>query len=200
MLEKSLALLWHADRLADPNWLAKLDAHGNHKPGEVLLSVRCPTQGGQTNVTLQTYNLCVTFSTSFRRASLGLISLLMGLLALGPFLHAHYGASWATGFHLSGLPAVMASALPDVATDSPMLSLPSEEESPAVGVVTSLPRGEVNSFTPDAPALLLLSVCVLQVLQRLPLPGLWTPVAAPLRAPLSQAGWPPPAQAPPHAS
>lgn len=139
-------------------------------------------------------------STFLRHLRLGLISLLMGVLALGPFLHAHYGASWATGFHLSGLPAAMASALPDGATDSPMLSLPSEEESPAVGVVTSLPRGEVNSFTPDAPALFLLSGCVLQVLQRLSLPGLWTPIAAPLRAPLLQAGWPPPAQAPPRAS
>ncbi len=149
---------------------------------------------------LQAYNLSVPASPPVRRLSLWLISLLMGLLALGPFLHAHYGASWATGFHLSGLPSGLTVSVPDVATDSPMLSPPSEEESPAVGVVTSLPRDEVNSFTPDAPALFFLSVCVLQVLQRQPLLGLWTPVTAPLLATLSQAGWPPLAQAPPKAS
>ena len=39
------------------------------------------------------YNLRVTSSNPYRRLSLGLISLLMGLLAIGPFLHAHYGLS-----------------------------------------------------------------------------------------------------------
>ena len=135
--------------------------------------------------------------TPFRRLSLGLISLLMGLLALGPFLHAHYGTSLASGFHVNGLQAVAITPDAGTATDSPMLSLPTEQESPAVGVVTSLPRFEPDMFSADTPPILRLSLLIQNVLQRLPSAWPWTPAAAPTLARIFQAGFPPPAHAPP---
>jgi len=101
----------------------------------------------------------------------------MGLLALGPFLHAHYGASWTTGFHVNGVPSTLTAALPQWVSEGPVLSVPSEEESPAVGVETSLPRAEADTFSPDAPVLLLLTGMLLLALQRLPLAGAWMPGA-----------------------
>lgn len=151
------------------------------------------------DVTQRSYNLSVPpiSPTLFRRLSLWLISLLMGLLALGPFLHAHYGASWTTGFHIYGVPSSLSAALPQWVSDGPVLSVPSEEESPAVGVETSLPRAEADSFSPDAPVLLLLTGMLLLALQRLPLAGAWMPGAPPGLHTTFQAGWPPPAHAPP---
>jgi hypothetical protein len=133
--------------------------------------------------------------------SLWLISLLMALLALGPFLHAHYGTSQATGFHVNGLQAVEAAqsqaTLPILTTDSPMLSPTTDQESPAVGVVTSLPRFEADSVTPDVTTVLLLSFLILSVLQRLPSTWPWTLADHPVIARNFQAGFPPPAHAPP---
>lgn len=125
----------------------------------------------------------------------------MALLALGPFLHAHYGTSQATGFHVNGLQAVEAAqsqaTLPILTTDSPMLSPPTDQESPAVGVVTSLPRFETDSVTPDMTTVLLLSFLILSVLQRLPSTWPWTPADHPVIARNFQAGFPPHAHAPP---
>ena len=145
------------------------------------------------------YNLCVTSSNPYRRLSLGLISLLMGLLALGPFLHAHYGASLATGFHVNGLQAVAIAQVSGIASDGPMLSLPSEQESPAVGVVTSLPRFEADTFTADTTPVLLIRFLIQTVLQRLPSAWHWTPVTPCVQGRIFQAGFPPPAHAPPQA-
>ena len=63
--------------------------------------------------------------------------LLAGLLALGPFLHSHFGASHDTGFHLDGVHAVHAQ--PDTAAHATQAQ---DEESPALGVATSLPHPE----------------------------------------------------------
>jgi hypothetical protein len=133
----------------------------------------------------------------FRRLSLGLVSLLMGLLALGPFLHAHYGASQATGFHVNGLQAVAMAQTAGMASDSPVLSPPSEQESPAVGVVTSLPRWETDSFSPDTAHVPLLSEVVSGGLQRLMLAAFWPSTLKPIDSRIFKAGFPPPAHAPP---
>ncbi len=121
----------------------------------------------------------------------------MGLLALGPFLHAHYGASQATGFHVNGLQAVGMTQTPGKVSDTPVLSLPTEQESPAVGVVTSLPRSEADSFSPDTAHVLLLSQVVLGVSQRLMLAASWPSTRKPIDSRIFKAGFPPPAHAPP---
>ena len=69
------------------------------------------------------------------RWSRWLTLLVVGLLALGPFLHGHIGASHDTGFHLDGVHAVHAHP-PEIS--SAMSAEP--EESPALGVATSLPQ------------------------------------------------------------
>lgn len=145
------------------------------------------------------YNLHVTSSAPYRRLSLGLISLLMGLLALGPFLHAHYGPSMATGFHVNGLQAVATTSRTGTTTGSPVLSLPTDQESPAVGVVTSLPRFEADTFSADTTPVLWIRFLIQTVLQRLPSAWPWTPVAPSLQGRIFQAGFPPPAHAPPQA-
>jgi len=129
--------------------------------------------------------------------SLWLISLLMGLLALGPFLHAHYGASGVTGFHVNGLQGVVANPYFVQPTDIATLSLPTEQESPAVGVVTSLPRSEADPVTPDNAMAIGPSFRALRVLHRLPSAWLWTFEDRPATDRIFQAGLPPPAHAPP---
>jgi len=135
--------------------------------------------------------------TPFHRLSLWLISLLMGLLALGPFLHAHYGASGATGFHVNGLEAVALTQTPVRLTDSTTLSLPSEQESPAVGVVTSLPRSEADPLTPDNWIAVWPSFLTLGILHRVPSTWFWALGEHPASNRLFQVGLPPPAHAPP---
>lgn len=117
--------------------------------------------------------------------------LLAGLLALGPFLHGHFGASHDTGFHLDGVHAVHAPQ----ATSLPALQSP-DEESPALGVATSLPHSEDKSLPDLAFVLLIAALPLLALMQRLlPRPG-W---AGPLTGPLYRAGLPPPCLAPPAA-
>jgi hypothetical protein len=146
---------------------------------------------------LQSYNLDVTASAHFRTLSLWLISLLMGLLALGPFLHAHYGGSAATGFHVNGLQAVVIAHASGLSADSPMLSSPTEQESPAAGVVTSLPRSEADSLASEMPPVVILSLIVLSLLPALRSAWPWNPAAPAVITRLFQAGCPPPAHAPP---
>jgi hypothetical protein len=121
--------------------------------------------------------------------------LLAGLLALGPFLHGHFGASHDTGFHLDGVHAVHAAqvaALPGLsALQSP------DEESPALGVANTLPHSDDKSLPDLAWVLLLMAVLpLLPLLQRaLPHPG-WARAPS---GPLYRAGLPPPCLAPPAA-
>ena len=133
----------------------------------------------------------------FQRLSLGMVVLLMGLLSIGPFLHSHVGASSVSGFHLDGVRGLTHTHSADAhdSTASSCLSL-SEDESPARVVATSLPNSQpdnlcVGDLTAVLAAVLLASlVCLPQRTRRA-----WV-TAAPART--YQAGWPPPALAPPH--
>ena len=117
--------------------------------------------------------------------------LLVGLLALGPFLHSHFGASHDTGFHLDGVHAVHAA-------DSTGMNLTQagDEESPALGVSASLPHPEDDGQSGLLLALLLVVLPLLPVLgQGLPCwrhPRKHQPT-------LYGAGLPPPSLAPPAA-
>lgn len=59
------------------------------------------------------------------------------LLAIGPFIHAHYGASKVTGMHLDGITVMANSA---GAQSAPSITQDSQQESAAVGVETSFAR------------------------------------------------------------
>ena len=120
--------------------------------------------------------------------------LLAGLLALGPFLHGHFGASHDTGFHLDGVHAVHAAQV-TVAPGLSALQSP-DEESPALGVASSLPHSDDKALPDLAWALLLMVLPLLPLLHRaLPRTG-W---AKPSAGPLYRAGLPPPCLAPPAA-
>ncbi|TXI74466.1 MAG: hypothetical protein E6Q49_01770 [Limnohabitans sp.] len=114
--------------------------------------------------------------------------LLAGLLALGPFLHGHFGASHDTGFHLDGVHAVHASAPTVMALQSP------QDESPALGVAASIPQSEDESL-PDLAWNLLMAVLPLLSLLgvALPRPDRARPPAGTRYRP----GLPPPCLAPP---
>lgn len=115
--------------------------------------------------------------------------LLALLLALGPFLHSHFGTSHETGFHIDGVHAVHALA-PSAATG--MQS--TDEDSPALGVATSRPQAENEIAIDPGWALLLL------ILPLLPLLPQAQPHSAPAhRRPFRRyrAGLPPPCLAPP---
>jgi len=74
------------------------------------------------------------------------MAILMVLLALGPFLHAHYGSSRMLGFHVDGIvQATDAAHHFDLAS----LSQGTEEESAAVGVTTSYARQTVQDSDDD---------------------------------------------------
>jgi hypothetical protein len=75
-----------------------------------------------------------------------MLVILFGLLALGPFLHAHLGISKVSGFHVAGY--AHATVL-DAAHDAGHQLSESNEESPAVGVSASLPRFDDSPACPD---------------------------------------------------
>lgn len=115
--------------------------------------------------------------------------LLVGVLALGPFLHSHFGASHDTGFHLDGIHAVHAPSDTTARTTQAQ-----EEESAALGVATSLPHPE-NEGLPDLAFVLLMAILPLAPLLRQPLvrSGHSGQAAVTLYRP----GLPPPGLAPP---
>ena len=116
--------------------------------------------------------------------------LMVGLLALGPFLHGHFGVSHDTGFHLDGVHAVHASD-----TSSLTQALVGEEESPALGVSASLPHPEDDGQSGLLCALLLVVLPLLPLMRRvlrLRRPSARTPTATPYGD-----GLPPPSLAPP---
>lgn len=86
------------------------------------------------------------------RLRLALIQTLWVLLALGPFLHAHYGSSRLTGFHVDEVSqAVAHAAMAQHTTDSERaLTQADSPESPALGVSTSHTR-EVRDTALDNP-------------------------------------------------
>ena len=83
----------------------------------------------------------MTSHTLLHRCRLALLHTLWVLLALGPFLHAHYGSSSRTGFHMDEVSQAV-SHLPPLG-HSTELSQADAPESPALGVATSHTR-EVN--------------------------------------------------------
>jgi hypothetical protein len=121
-------------------------------------------------------------------------ALLLGLLALGPFLHAHLGQARTSGFHMDGLQWHSHA----VDAELPSLTADDEHEAPAVGVSTSLTRESLD--TPQAQDLLhwafALVLAVLPwVVPRVAIHG--HALRAPTR--LYLPGQPPPALAPPFA-
>jgi hypothetical protein len=119
---------------------------------------------------------------------------LLGLLALGPFLHAHWGQANRGGFHMDGAVVHHHAA----SADAPVMGADDEHESPAVGVAGSLPRGAEKT-----PSLGDVQLWVCSVL----LAVLVAPAPPRERAPIRQrqpvrrtrANWPPLALAPPSA-
>jgi len=122
------------------------------------------------------------------------MAILMVLLALGPFLHAHYGSSRLQGFHVDGMAQLTAE---HAAFDRSSFSQDTEEESAAIGVTTSHARqsfGDVDDTPMTLVALVFalfaaLTSCVTRCLHGV------RPVDAQCR--VYAPGFPPPAHAPP---
>ena len=145
--------------------------------------------------------LGVTTKPFTRSCSLWLATLLMGVLALGPFLHAHYGHMQVTGFHVNGLESMSLATPNSAPSDQRSFTLPVEPESPAVGVATSLPRFEEiethGDAQPDHPGVNLLGIFDFRPLTLVTAPLAWLPVFRGQWAGSFQDGSPPPAHAPP---
>lgn len=75
----------------------------------------------------------------------------MALLALGPFLHAHYGNSHSTGFHVDGISQALFQTDSHFSAFLPAATSSSEEESAALGVTASHTRQtiEATDASPD---------------------------------------------------
>lgn len=129
--------------------------------------------------------------TRFHPLNRGVIAVLIGLLALGPFLHGHFGASHISGFHVDGMHAVAHTG--EAGTAQSLLAV--DDESPALGVATSLPKPDDDGKLLLQAALLL--AAVLGLLPRLILLRLRPSAAEPRTVHAYHDGWPPPALAPP---
>ena len=134
----------------------------------------------------------MTSPTLLHRCRLALLHTLWVLLALGPFLHAHYGSSSRTGFHLDEVSQAV-SHLPHLG-HSTELSQADTPESPALGVATSLAQSEEDGLPLFALAWLLAPL--LPRLAQLSRHWPRVPLGSPVR-PRYRAGWPPPCLAPP---
>jgi hypothetical protein len=77
--------------------------------------------------------------------SVALTLALMALLALGPFLHAHYGNSRLTGFHVDGISQAVSHTDAPFGLWVPHVTSSSEEESAALGVTASHARQTVEA-------------------------------------------------------
>lgn len=141
------------------------------------------------------YNAAVQHTSRFfHRLSLGMVILLLGLLSIGPFLHSHVGASVVSGFHLDGVRSVQLNDTAGASAVQHTLNV-NDDESPALGVATSLPNSDQDHlFVGDIGtllvALLLARLACLPQRTRLAWPS-------PVPAHTYQPGWPPPALAPP---
>lgn len=120
---------------------------------------------------------------------------LVALLALGPFLHAHYGASQVTGLHVAGVGAVVATAEPALSTLS--FSQDDEPESAALGVETSYARQAALDVEDQPPGVLVLTVFVLAALMPRLVSCLCMPSSQRAGRLLYLAGLPPLPHAPP---
>jgi hypothetical protein len=144
------------------------------------------------------YNTGVIKRPDPHRATHWLLAVLCGLLALGPFLHAHLGFSKVTGFHVAGYNSLVNPH--GLAASHPQAEAPElfDAESPAVGVSASLIRLAFDIPCPDGLSLqtLLAVIAVAGVLcARMRPPHVGTNRPARPRP-----GLPPPALAPPASS
>lgn len=132
-----------------------------------------------------------TWSLCLRRLS---TAWLLGLLALGPFLHAHFGHASTEGFHVDGLQ--WHSHAPD--GESLSFTADDEHEAPAVGISASLTRE--SHETPPSHALIAwactLILAVLPICVPVVRPRLWQRHCKPSSL-FQWAGHPPPSLAPP---
>jgi hypothetical protein len=80
----------------------------------------------------------VKSSLSFKSICIQFALVFSFLLVLGPFLHAHYGASKVAGFHIAGVNSVTVTSAPAFTMAS--FTQEDEQESAAVGVATSYAR------------------------------------------------------------
>jgi hypothetical protein len=131
-----------------------------------------------------------------KRLYLPIMTILVVLLALGPFLHAHYGSSRMLGFHMDGIAQV---ASTQAHLDMASFSQDTEDESSAVGVTTSYARQSLQGSDGDTMASFVALVVVLLTL----FASCGTRVlAAPTRTWITPStyalGFPPPAHAPPN--
>jgi hypothetical protein len=101
-------------------------------------------------------------NTFFQKMCLCLATVLVVLLAIGPFLHAHYGVSKVTGLHVAGVGSVTASA--DAALQMTSFSQDEEPESAAVGVETSYARQIALDVQDQPQSVLILTVFVMAAL------------------------------------
>jgi hypothetical protein len=130
-----------------------------------------------------------------KRLCLPFMAMLMVLLALGPFLHAHYGGSRMLGFHVDGI--VQATGVAHH-FDLASLSQDTEEESAAVGVTTSYARQTLQDSDGDTSANFVAMALVLFAVAAY---GFWVQRRNGQSTWLSPStyalGFPPPAHAPP---
>ena len=138
----------------------------------------------------------VTQSTSlFKTLCLHLAIALVALLAIGPFLHAHYGASKVTGLHVAGVSSVAVAAEPALTMTS--FSQDDEQESAALGVETSYARQAALDVQEQPQSVLILTVFVMAALIQRVVSFLRTPDTQRAGRPSFLAGFPPLPHAPP---
>ena len=131
----------------------------------------------------------------FKTMCLHMAMALVALLAIGPFLHAHYGASQVTGLHVAGMSSVSLSAEPALTMTS--FSQDDEPESAAVGVETSYARQAALDVEEQPQSVLILTVFVMAALIQRVVSFLLAPGTQRAGRPSFLAGFPPLPHAPP---
>jgi hypothetical protein len=133
-------------------------------------------------------------SSLFKTVCLHWALALVALLAMGPFLHAHYGSSKVTGLHVPGVSAV---AVSTESWTTASLSQDEEQESAAVGVETSYARQATLDVQDQPDTTLVLTMFVLAALLERVVAVLFKPCAQRTGQPSFGAGFPPLPHAPP---
>ena len=122
------------------------------------------------------------------------MALLLGLLSIGPFLHSHVGVSVVSGFHIDGVRSVKLSDTTGAQATQHSMSV-NDDESPALCVTTSLPKSDQDSLCVGDIGAMLAAVLLASLLCLPQCVRLAWPTTTAART--YQAGWPPPALAPP---
>ena len=123
-----------------------------------------------------------------------MVALLMVLLSMGPFLHTHLGASMVSGFHMDGVQHL--GQTPTASTDKAQAQWGvNPDEPPVMGVATSLPNADHEGMGLIDMTGLLTAILFVSLLRLCKIDKPVVHLAWPPRT--YQAGWPPPALAPP---